>query len=160
MWEVRNVSPFPQGLGTYSSPNRKCVSETRVGIGSGRDFISCCFRNSAGEAYRLQYTYFSNLVARTRLPPLAAPQSEAVRIISGGYYSREAFILFTTSVRASFTGIKRARFSYEHSEYTVPDFADEERESVHCTVVLYAQVIGQDHLTSNHDQKALVLNPS
>ena len=42
----------------------------------------------------------------------------------------------------------------------MPDFADEERESVHCTVVLYAQVIGQDHLASNHDQKALVLNPS
>ena len=52
---------------TYSSPNRKCVSETRVGIGSGRDFISGCFRNSAGEAYRSRYTYFSNLVARTRL---------------------------------------------------------------------------------------------
>ena len=43
--------------------NRKCVSETRL----GRDFISTCFRNSAGEVYRSWYTYFSNLVARTRL---------------------------------------------------------------------------------------------
>ena len=33
----------------YSSTNRKCVSERRVGgIGSGRDFISGCFRNNAG----------------------------------------------------------------------------------------------------------------
>ena len=36
-------------------------------MGSGRDFISGCFRNSAGEAYRSRYTNFSNLVARTRL---------------------------------------------------------------------------------------------
>ena len=58
-----------RSLGTYSSPNRKCVSETRVGLGSGRDFISGCFRNSVGKAYRSRYTYFSNLVARTMLPP-------------------------------------------------------------------------------------------
>ena len=40
------------GMGTYSSPNRKCVSETkgRVYIGSGRDLLPLCFRNSAGEA--------------------------------------------------------------------------------------------------------------
>ena len=55
--------------GMYSSPNRKCAC-FRTGIGSGRGFISGCFRNSAGEAYRLRYTYFSNLVARTRLPVL------------------------------------------------------------------------------------------
>ena len=42
----------------------------RTGIGSRRDFISSCFRNSAGEAYRSLYTYFSDLVARTRLPVL------------------------------------------------------------------------------------------
>ena len=47
----------------YSSPNKKYVSETRVGMGSS-------FRNSAGESYRSKYTYFSNLVARTRLPGL------------------------------------------------------------------------------------------
>ena len=35
------------------------------GRGSGRGFISGCFRNSVGEAYRSRYT---NLVARTRLP--------------------------------------------------------------------------------------------
>ena len=46
------------------------VSETRVGIGSRRDFIFSCFRNSAGEAYRSRYTYFSNLFARMRLPVL------------------------------------------------------------------------------------------
>ena len=52
----------------YSSPNRKCTC-FRTGIGSRRGFISG-FRNSVGEAYRSQYTYFSNLVARTRLPVL------------------------------------------------------------------------------------------
>ena len=53
----------------YSSTNRKCVSETRVGgIGSGRDFISGCFRNNAGGGgYRSRYTYFSNLVAKTKV---------------------------------------------------------------------------------------------
>ena len=42
--------------GTYSSSNKKCQGSS--------------FRNSAGEAYRSQYTYFSNLVARMRLPVL------------------------------------------------------------------------------------------
>ena len=56
-----------KSLGTYSSLNRKCVSETRVGYRVGQGFISGCFRNSAGEAYRSRYAYFSNLVARTRL---------------------------------------------------------------------------------------------
>ena len=45
------------------------------GIGSGRDFISGGFRNSAGEAYTSRYTYFSNLVARTRLLYLLAEVS-------------------------------------------------------------------------------------
>ena len=39
--------------------------------GLGRDFISGCYRNSVGKAYRARYTYSSNLVARTRLPPQA-----------------------------------------------------------------------------------------
>ena len=41
-----------------------CFRNKGRGIGSGRDFISGCFRNSAGKAYRSRYTYFSNLVAR------------------------------------------------------------------------------------------------
>ena len=70
-----------ESLGMYSSPNRKCGSETRVGgIGSGRDFISGCFRNSAGEAYRSRYTYFFNLVARTRL--LLVPMCSLVCLVT------------------------------------------------------------------------------
>ena len=49
-----------------ASWERQCVSETRVGYGVRQGF-PVSFRNSVGEAYRLQYTYFSNLVARTKL---------------------------------------------------------------------------------------------
>ena len=36
------------------------------GIGLGRDFISGCFRNSAGEAYRSRYTYYFIEILRNR----------------------------------------------------------------------------------------------
>ena len=36
-------------------------------MGSGRDFISVLFQKQCGGGYNLQYTYFSNLVARTML---------------------------------------------------------------------------------------------
>ena len=36
-------------------------------MGSGRDFISGLFQKQCGGGYNLQYTYFSNLVARTML---------------------------------------------------------------------------------------------
>ena len=69
-----------ESLGTYSSPNRKCVSETRVGYRVGQGFISSCFSNSTGKAYRLWYTYFSNLVARTRL--LLVPMCSLVCLVT------------------------------------------------------------------------------
>ena len=50
----------------------------RTGIGLRRDFISSCFRNSVGEAYRLRYTYFSDLVART-IKATSAQENEWVR---------------------------------------------------------------------------------
>ena len=68
MQELTLVSFAPNGkmgLVRYSSPNRKCVSETRVGYRVGQGFHFRLFRNSAGEAYSSRYTYFSNLVART-----------------------------------------------------------------------------------------------
>ena len=52
-----NAVAIATNLRRYSSPS----------IGLGRDFISGCFRNSAGEVYRSRYTYFSNLVARMRV---------------------------------------------------------------------------------------------
>ena len=47
-------------------PTGSVFQKQGQGIGSGRDFISGCFRKSVGEAYRSR---LSNLVARTKLPP-------------------------------------------------------------------------------------------
>ena len=73
--------PTPR-LGTYSSPKRKCVSETRVGYRVGQGFHFRLFQKQCGGGlYRSRYTYFSNLVARTRLPQglLEAPRSRGLR---------------------------------------------------------------------------------
>ena len=58
-----------EGLGTCSTPNRKCASVNKgQGIGLGRDFNSGCFRNIVhGGGNRSWCTYFSNLVDRMRL---------------------------------------------------------------------------------------------
>ena len=48
-----------------SSPNNKLLQKQGEGIGLGTNLISGLFHKQCGGGYRLQYTYLSNLVART-----------------------------------------------------------------------------------------------
>ena len=63
----------------YSSPNRKCVSETRVAIGLRRDSFPVVSETVQGEAYRSRYPYFSNLVIARTIEATSAQENEWVR---------------------------------------------------------------------------------
>ena len=64
----------------------------RVGIGSGRDLLTVCFRNIAGEAIG-RYTYFSNLVGRMRLPSCKCSRLFIAGIHGPNQYIHVQFII-------------------------------------------------------------------
>ena len=72
-----------EGLGTCSAPNRKCASETKVRV-QGQLDISILFVSGTlqGRLYRSRYTYFSNLVGRTRLQLLRIHDCIPVYIVT------------------------------------------------------------------------------
>ena len=73
-----------------SSPNRKCVSETRLGYRVGQGFHFRLFQKQCGGGlYRSRYTYFSNSVARARLLCMGSSNTSTADFVPMIYRSQQ-----------------------------------------------------------------------